>query len=130
MDRQDRQALTARNPGSDSSAVALDDAAAGDVSREVLRLVQAAFDPRGGRSPDRSRGRAFVVEVLRLARHHGVDLSEAELAEVFEAALKIDVADQVATWLGDALGESLRDSFEAVARPAAGTEIGGGLPTV
>ena len=97
---------------------------------EVLRLVHAAFDPRGGRSPARSRGRAFVVEVLRLARHHGVDLSEAELAEVFEAALKIDVADQVATWLGDALGESLRDSFEAVARPAAGTEIGGGLPTV
>ena len=116
MDRQDSQALTARNRTSDSSAVALDDEAARDISREVLRLVHAAFDPRGGRSPAGSRGRAFVVEVLRLARLHGVDLSEAELAELFEVALKMDVADEVATWLGDAVGESLRGSFETMAR--------------
>ena len=112
MDPQGRQALTAKNPESDSRAATLDDEAATRISREVLRLVHAAFDPRGGHSPDRSRGRAFVVEVLRVARLHGVDLSEADLAELFEAALKIDVADQVATWLGDTVGEPMRDSFE------------------
>ena len=49
------QAVTAGNPESASSAIALDDEAARDISSEVLRLVHAAFDPRGGRLPVPSR---------------------------------------------------------------------------
>ena len=112
MDPQGRQAVTAGNPESAASPIALDDEAAKEVSSEVLRLVHAAFDPRGGRLPVRSPGRAFVVEVMRLARRHGVDLSEADLTELFEAALNLEVADQTAAWLGDTLGDSMRGSFD------------------
>ena len=107
MDPQGRQALTAENPESASSAIALDDEAARDISGEVLRLVHAAFDPRGSRLPVPSPGRAFLVEFLRLARHHGVDLSEADLTELFEAALNLEVADRTAAWLGDTLGDPM-----------------------
>lgn len=112
MDPQGRQTVTAGNPESASSAIALDDEAARDISSEVLRLVHAGFDPRGGRLPVQSPGRAFVVEVLRLARRHGVDLSEADLTELFEAALNLEVADQTAAWLGDTLGDWMRGSFD------------------
>ena len=85
------------------------------ISREVFRVIGAAFDPRGGRLPVPSPGRAFVVEVLRMAQKHEVALSEADFAELVEAAMKLEVAGQTAALIGGVLGDALRGSFERLA---------------
>ena len=112
MDRQSHQEPTVGNPRPDSVAVAPNEEAATAIYTEVLGLVRGAFDPRRDDASVPSPGRAFLAEVMRLAREQGVELSEDDLAELIEAAVQLEVAGEAATWIGDAVGGSLGGAYE------------------
>ena len=112
MERPSHQEPTVGNSRRDSVAVTLDEEAATAIYTEVRGLVRGAFDPRRDDASVPSPGRAFLAEVMRLAREQGVELSEEDLAELIEAAVELEVAGEAATWIGDAVGGSLEGSYE------------------